>query len=266
MTESGQAIGIFDSGVGGLTVAAAISALLPNEDIIYLGDTARLPYGSKSKETIIRYAEHAASFLLKKQIKALVIACNTATAAALDFLREMALVPVIGVIEPGALAAAATGKKVIGVIGTNATIKSRAYETAIRRLVPDAQIISAACPLLVPLAEENFAAHPATRLILETYLAPFISAKVETLVLGCTHYPLLRTAVQEVVGQNVILVDSAATAASYLHDILQEKELLSAKESAGKLTFFATDTNERFSQIAKNFFGEHFTSLTQVDL
>ena len=216
-----QAIGIFDSGVGGMTVASAIRQLLPYEDIIYLGDTARLPYGSKSEETIIRYVEHAAHFLLQKNIKALVIACNTATAAALSYLQKVSPVPVLGVIEPGAAAAVATGATRIGVIGTAATINNGAYEKAIKRLSPESTIFSVACPLFVSLAEEDFIDHPATELIARTYLEPLMAAKVQTMVLGCTHYPLLRPVLRKIMGPEVVLVDSAATAAQFLKDLLQ---------------------------------------------
>ncbi|HEU5217609.1 MAG TPA: glutamate racemase, partial [Gemmatimonadales bacterium] len=203
-------IGIFDSGLGGLTVAHAIFERLPHDSTIYFGDTARVPYGPKSADTVRRYSLEIMEWLLSERVKAIVVACNTSTAHALEALRAASPVPVIGVIEPGARAAvAAAGGLPIGVIGTSGTIGSGAYEREIRRLTPGTAVIARPCPLFVPLVEEGWFDHPATRLIAEEYLAPLTDGGIGSLVLGCTHYPLLKPLLQEVVGPRVALIDSA---------------------------------------------------------
>jgi glutamate racemase len=207
-------IGIFDSGLGGLTVAHAIFERLPHESTIYFGDTARVPYGPKSPDTVRRYSLEIMRWLLEQGVKSIVVACNTSTAHALDSLQKESPVPVLGVIEPGARAAvAASSGQPIGVIGTAGTIKSGAYERAIRILAPEVEIASRACPLFVPLVEEGWLNHPATELVAEEYLAPVRGRNVTTLVLGCTHYPLLKPLLQEVIGVGVQLIDSAAETA-----------------------------------------------------
>ena len=251
-------IGIFDSGIGGLTVAAAILRALPDEQVVYLGDTARVPYGPKSPETVVRYSRQIASWLLEQRVKAIVIACNTATAHALSILQRECPVPVIGVVEPGARAAvSATRNGRIGVIGTTGTINSGAYYRAIAALAPGATVTSGACPLFVPLVEEEgWVDHPATRLIAETYLAPLRDASVDTLVLGCTHYPLIASVIGEVVGREVMLVDSAAETARALREVLATHALqASAGGPARHHRFIATDAPDTFRRIGQRFIG-----------
>jgi len=207
---SERAIGVFDSGVGGLTVLKELRRQIPGEALIYLGDTARVPYGTKSPTTVLRYAHEAARFLLNQQVKLLVVACNTASAVALQGLAEGYQVPVVGVIEPGARRAIeVTVNGRIGVVGTEGTIRSGAYERALRQECADVVVHTAACPLFVPLAEEGWAGHEVARLAAREYLAPLLAEGIDTLVLGCTHYPLIKPMLQEIVGPRVQLVDSA---------------------------------------------------------
>jgi glutamate racemase len=267
MSKATLPIGIFDSGVGGLTVAAAICRLLPHEHIVYLGDTARLPYGNKSVATVQRYAIKNAHFLLKQKVKALVIACNTASAMALEVLQGITDVPVLGVITPGAQAAVKASKSgAIGVIGTVGTIRSNAYQNAITALRPDARVVALPCPLFVPLAEEGFMHHKATELIARTYLTPLHHEDIDTLVLGCTHYPLLQHIIAEIMGPHIALVDSANTAALALHNALSTRELLTTARKPGARTFYATDISDRFQEIAQSFFGPGFGTLEHLDL
>jgi glutamate racemase len=250
-------VGVFDSGIGGLTVVAAIMQALPNERVVYVGDTARVPYGPKSPETVVRYSRQIAHWLLEQHVKAIVIACNTATAHALDTLQRECPVPVIGVVQPGARAAvAATHTGHIGVIGTNGTINSGAYQRAIAALAPDAVVTQLACPLLVPLVEEGWLNHPATRMIVQEYLAPLRDQAVDTIVLGCTHYPLLAPLIQETVGPAVMLVDSAAETARALNAVLTA-EGLNASASGNRLhhRFIATDAPDTFRRIGQRFIG-----------
>jgi len=250
-------IGIFDSGIGGLTVARAIYEHLPTESTIYFGDTARVPYGPKSPETVRRYSLEILDWLLGQGVKAVVIACNTSTAHALDALRAASPVPVLGVIEPGARAAVrATRGGGIGVIGTAGTVSSQAYPQAIRRLLPQARIEQVACPLLVPLVEEGWFDHPAARLIVEEYLAPLRQAGVDTLVLGCTHYPLLKPLLHEVVGPEVALIDSAEETARSLAEALAAAGLESGTTVPGSHRFVVSDDQARFLQVGARFLGE----------
>lgn len=250
-------IGVFDSGIGGLTVVAAIMRTLPSERIVYLGDTARVPYGPKSPETVVRYSRQIAEWLLEQRVKAIVIACNTATAHALDVLQREMPVPVIGVVQPGALAAVkATRNRRIGVIGTTGTIRSGAYVRAIMALDPAATVTSVACPLLVPLVEEGWLEHPATHLIAGTYLAALRAASIDTLVLGCTHYPLLTPVIASAVGPGVTLVDSAAETASALSEVLAARHLRASAQPAGIVPrFVATDAPDMFRQVGQRFIG-----------
>ena len=250
-------IGVFDSGIGGLTVVAAIMQELPNERVVYVGDTARVPYGPKSPETVLRYSRQIAAWLLEQHVKAIVIACNTATASALETLQRECPVPVIGVVEPGARAAVcATRNGQIGVIGTAGTINSGAYHRAIAALSPAAAVVSAACALFVPVVEEGWVEHPATHLIAETYLQPMRDAHIDTLVLGCTHYPLLKAVVADVVGRNVVLVDSAAETANALRDVLREHEIAASADAVrGVHRFVATDAPAAFRRVGQRFIG-----------
>ena len=250
-------VGIFDSGIGGLTVAAAIMRALPDERVLYVGDTARVPYGPKSPATVVRYSGQIATWLLDQHVKAIVIACNTATAHALDTLQRDMPVPVIGVVQPGARAAVqATRNGRIGVIGTTGTINSGAYHRAIVALAVDATVVGVACPMFVPLVEEGWLDHTATRLIAETYLAPMRDAGIDTLVLGCTHYPLLAPIIADVIGQGVTLVDSAAETAIALHDVLHQQALESSGAVVGRgHRFVATDAPDAFRRVGERFIG-----------
>lgn len=259
-------IGIFDSGVGGLTVVRAIHHTLPNESILYLGDTARVPYGTKSPEVVRRYALKCADFLCNQGAKAVIIACNTASAVAVEAIRERFQIPVLGVIEPGAAAAAhqsASGN--IGVIGTQGTIDSGSYQAALSRLKPQSTIHAIPCPLFVPLAEEGLADHPATRLLAEEYLAPFSGKQIDTLVLGCTHYPLLQPLIQDVVGPHVKIINSAQAVAASALSMLEDAEL-NSKEKLTHHRFFSTDTATRFINVGNAFLGDRIHSVEVVDI
>ncbi len=259
MNES--AIGVFDSGIGGLTVLKEIARLLPGENTVYLGDTARVPYGSKSKETIIRYAFEDALFLIRRDIKLLVVACNTASAYAVGELQKSLKVPVIGVIEPGARrAAAATKTGNIGVIGTEGTIRSGAYTAAIKANRPDATVTTRPCPLFVPLAEEGLTEGDVARLVAESYLAPLGDAGIDTLVLGCTHYPLLKGTIAGAVGKSVRLIDSAEAVAGEVKALLKAGGLLNTSGKAASHVFFVTDSPERFVEVGRRFYGSRLES------
>lgn len=258
-----RAIGIFDSGVGGLTVFKEIMQQLPGEDLIYLGDTARVPYGTKSAKIVQQYALEAAAFLIDQGVKMLVVACNTASAVALPVLREHFQLPVIGVIEPGARRAVTSRNRHIGVIGTEGTINSGRYEEAIRTLLPDAQVYSAACPLFVPLAEEGWAEHEVARLTASEYLQPLIAADIDTLVLGCTHYPLLRGTLQQVLGPRVSLVDSAEETALTVAELFRQRGL-ARPEHGGRRAFYVTDVPTRFERVGRAFLGRELGFVEQV--
>lgn len=260
-------IGIFDSGLGGLTVARAIFHRLPQDSTVYFGDTARVPYGPKSPATVRRYSLEILHWLLAQRVKAVVVACNTSTAHALDLLRQESPVPVIGVIEPGARAAvrAAPGGPV-GVIGTAGTIASGAYERAIRELDPAIQVTSQACPLFVPLVEEGWFDHPATRLVAEEYLAPLVAARVRALVLGCTHYPLLKPLLARVVGPGVTLIDSADEVAEAVAQELAARDLLARGPGAPVHRFAVSDDPERFRSVGGRFLGDRLGVAEMVAL
>jgi len=260
-------IGVFDSGIGGLTVFRALAERLPRERILYLGDTARVPYGSKSRETVSRYTRESARFLLHRGIKALVVACNTASALALPSLQGELPVPSLGVIDPGAHQACRVSESGrIGVIGTEATIRSRAYREAIRRTRPGAQVTAAACPLFVPLAEEGWAETEVARLVAETYLAAFTGRGIDTMVLGCTHYPLLRDVIGKVLGPGIRLVDSAEATAEEAAEMLEKGALLADGGSAVEHHFYVTDSSRRFGEVGSRFLGMPLARLEQVDI
>ncbi|MDP2725086.1 MAG: glutamate racemase, partial [Syntrophales bacterium] len=221
-----QPIGVFDSGIGGLTVVRALMERAPFENIVYFGDTARVPYGIKSVETITHYATQITEFLLRQEVKLLIIACNTMAAVAREAVASLSPVPVLDVIDAGAKSAVADPRtRSVGVIGTLATINSNAYARAIHRYAPDIRIFSQACPLFVPLVEEGWLDHPVTRLTAQEYLSPVLAEHIDTLVLGCTHYPLLKALLQDVVGPNIRLVDSALAMADITASLLQETGL-----------------------------------------
>ncbi len=262
-----RAIGVFDSGVGGLTVLRELRRQLPEEPLIYLGDTARVPYGTKSAPTVLRYAHEAARFLLAQKVKLLVVACNTASAIALDELVEHFRVPVVGVVEPGARRALeVTRNGRVGVVGTEGTIRSGAYERALRSGRPDVVVYTAACPLFVPLAEEGWVQHEVTRLIAHEYLAPLLDRGIDTLVLGCTHYPLLKQTLQEVVGPAVTLVDSAQETAKAVVTQLEERQLLQRSTITQPPRYFVTDIPDRFERVGGTFLGEKLQGVTTVCL
>lgn len=244
-----RAIGIFDSGIGGLTVLAALRARLPRETFVYLGDTARLPYGTKSPQTIQRYALRAALTLACHDIKMLVIACNTATAAALPVVQHALAIPVVGVVDPGARTALARTRGRIGVIGTESTIASGAYERAIHELGPDIEVIGRACPLFVPLAEEGWFDYPVTREVARIYLEPLSRVGIDTLVLGCTHYPLLRDAIAGALDPGVCLVDSAQALADEVVRLLDANH--GASHGPGSARVLVTDAAQRVARIAE---------------
>jgi glutamate racemase len=253
--RSSAPIGVFDSGLGGLTVAHEIMRQLPAESLIYFGDTARVPYGPKSPDTVRRYSREISAFLLEQGVKAIVVACNTATAHALPTLRDELDVPVIGVVEPGARAAVrATRSGHIGVIGTAGTIRSQAYVRAIHAENPDVRVTALACPLFVPLVEEGWTNHEATHLVAEEYLAPFVKDPIDTLVLGCTHYPLLKPVIGEIVGRSVRLIDSAEETALDARRMLAANDL-AASEGEGAYRFIASDDPQQFLTLGRRFLG-----------
>jgi glutamate racemase len=256
--SDGQPIGIFDSGVGGLTVFREIARALPRQPLVYLGDSARVPYGTKSPHTIIRYSLEAAQHLMERDIKLMVVACNTATAAALPALQQRLSIPVIGVVEPGARAAVSVTSGKIGVIATEGTVKSKAYTKAIKALAPDVQVTECPAPLFVPLAEEGWANTHVAREVAEIYLEPLIDEQIDTLVLGCTHYPILRGTIEQVVGARMHIVDSAETTAQAVRALVPETD------GAPEYTFLVTDAEERFRRIASAFLEREIERLELV--
>jgi len=258
-------IGIFDSGVGGLTVVKALLGVIPFEKIVYFGDTARVPYGIRSSQTIRRYALEDVNFLLRFKPKLIVVACNTVSSTALDYLNEKVDVPLVGVIEPGALAAtkaSRTGR--IGVIGTEATITSRAYERAIEQVRPDARIIAKACPLFVPMVEEGRINGPVAELVVRDYLESLVPLGVDTLVLGCTHYPVLKDTIRKVTGNAFGIVDSAEETANAVKSLLDSQGLATSGK-IGSVEFFASDNPDRFRRLAALFLGAIPCSVTLVE-
>ena len=262
MSENKKAnspIGIFDSGLGGLTVVKAIRERMPNEDVIYFGDTAHVPYGSKSKETILGFTEDAVKFFLEHGVKCVVIACNTATALALPEIK--APVPVLGVIEAGARAALSVSKNFkIGVIGTQATIASEAYPNVLRKKNPECAIYAHPCPLFVPLVEEGWIDKEATKMVVSEYLTPLKMAGIDTLILGCTHYPLLSKVIWDFLGPEVRLVDSASACAEELEEILKKDGLLK-ETGSGSETFFVTDAAAKFAETGSRFLGRDLQAI-----
>ena len=251
-----QPIGVFDSGVGGLTVVSALRRLLPNEHIFYLGDNARIPYGNKGAATVERYSFELTGLLLAERAKGIVVACNTATALAVPRMQDTLKVPVVGVIAPGAAAAvAATRSGRVGVIGTHATISSGAYERALKKLSPRLEIHAKACPLFVPLIEEGLLDDPLTDQHIARYLQPLFNAKVDTLILGCTHYPLLKDAIARLAGPDIQLVDSAQNCALAVRDLLRDADLAAPDDQSGTLTVALTDASDRFLPVVERALG-----------
>jgi len=259
------AIGIFDSGVGGLTVMHAMMDALPREHFIYLGDTARYPYGTKSAETVRRYSLENADFLVDKGIKMLVVACNTSASAALDILTERLDIPVVGVIEPGARAAVErTRNRKVGIIATEGTIASGAYTRALRQLDPELEIYTRACPLFVPLAEEGWVDNQVARDTAALYLTSLKRSRIDTLVLGCTHYPLLAGVIADVIGPTVQLVDSARTTADAVRQTLTRHGLL-RRSGGGSASFFVSDVPDRFIKVGARFMGDRVDSAVRIE-
>lgn len=258
-------IGIFDSGVGGLTVMREVMEQLPYEDIIYLGDTARIPYGSKSEQTIKKFSNQCSAFLKSKDVKTIVIACNTASSLALEHVQKNFDIPIIGVIDPGARsAAAATESGRIGVIGTIATINSNAYQSKIMEYIHDAEVIGIPCPLFVPIVEEGWEHSNVAILTAEKYLEELIEHEVDTLVLGCTHYPILRHTIKTVVGPNVKLVNPAYETAKDLKKLLIENNMLSENIGKPRYEFYASDAPERLRRIGGNFLKKDIDNLYEI--
>jgi len=256
-------IGIFDSGVGGLTVYKAIREAFPEEDLIYFGDTARVPYGPKSPNTIIEYSVQNSRFLLQQGIKILIVACNTSSSVALPHLRQLTSIPIIGVIEPGAdMAIRCTRNQRIGVIGTEGTIRSGAYDKAIQALLPTAHVSNRACPLFVPLVEEGWLQGEIARDIVAEYLSFYQGQNIDTLVLGCTHYPLLKDLIQSVVGLQVTLVDSAEAITEHLRAHLPHEY----DGKYGSDRFYVSDNEAKFEQIAVRILGRELDQLRRVRL
>lgn len=258
-----SSIGVFDSGVGGLTVAAALQQALPRESILYLGDTARLPYGSKSEDTVTRYTRRNIDFLEARRVKAVVVACNTASALALPHIQSP--LPLFGVIEPGAREAARVSRGRVGVIATESTVRSDAYATAIRSFAPNLTVRSVACPLFVPLVEEGWHEDPVTTEIARRYLEPLLEEGIDTLVLGCTHYPLLRPLLQEIAGEEIRLIDSAEAVAAQVAAAMERDGLLAAHGSEAS-HFCLTDGNSPFRRLARAILGRDDLSFELVDV
>jgi glutamate racemase len=259
-------IGMFDSGIGGLTVLKAIIERLPNEAVVYFGDTARLPYGTKSRETVTRFSREIVDFLMTKNPKMIVVACNTASAYSLPLIRSTVGVPVVGVIEPGADAAVrATRNRRVGVIGTRATVESGAYLDAIQDRESRVRVFSKACPLFVPLIEEGWIEHRVTHEIASDYLKSLVDCEVDTLILGCTHYPLLKGVIQSVVGRNVILVDSAEETAKEVESRLKESRLLAPALAGVKCKVFVSDMHLNLRLQAERFLGFEIARIRVVN-
>ena len=268
MTEiKKRPIGVFDSGVGGLTVVREIMRQIPDENIVYFGDTARLPYGSKSKDNIIRFSRQIIRFLLTRNVKAIVIACNTASAQALDVVKEEFDLPIIGTITAGARAAVQeTRSRKIGVIGTEGTIRSQTYTEVIRELEPEAEVMGKACPLFVPLVEEGFAKHHIADEVIDIYLREMKESDIDTMILGCTHYPLLRSRIMAYLGDKVSIVNPAYETAMDLKRILEEKGLNNDRDSLTKYEFYVSDAAEKFKQFANSILPYNVETIQQINI
>lgn len=265
--EKEKPIGVFDSGIGGLTVVKRLFSTLPKENIVYFGDTARVPYGSKSNSTVIEYSLQDTKFLLSKNVKAVVVACNTASSIAIDELRKNFDVPVIGMIEPGAsLAVKETRNKKIGVIGTRATISNKAYSNAIKNINPDIQVYEKACPLFVPIAEEGWTNHKATYEVAEEYLKELRDLDIDTLVLGCTHYPILAEVIQNVIGKDVKLIDSGVASSEIVRDEIARIGLETNSAVPGYASFYVSDIPTTFKNVAELFLGKPVEEIIKVDI
>ena len=262
-------VGVFDSGVGGLTVAREIARQLPNENIVYFGDTARVPYGSKSQNTIIRFSEQIIRFLKTKQVKAIVIACNTASALALDAVKDEFDIPVMGVVIPGARAAVeATRKRKVGVVGTDATVRSGMYTKIIQGMAPDITVIEKACPLFVPLVEEGFKEHVVTQEIIEYYLESLKQTDIDAMILGCTHYPLLRSKIRAYMGDAIQIVNPAYETAMDLKKLLHEMDIENdgGNLSHSRYSFYVSDAAEKFKEFANSILPYNVETIQQIHI
>ncbi len=268
MTPNRKPIGVFDSGIGGLTVVRALMQRLPHENIVYFGDTARVPYGPKSPQVVREYALQDTDFILSHDVKMIVVACNTVSAVALDVVKKRAgSMPVVGVIVPGAEAAVrATTKKRIGVIGTLGTIRSDVYSSAIREASRDIEVFSQACPLFVPLAEEGWTHHQATELIAKEYLFPLTTQKIDTLVLGCTHYPILRDTIDKVLHGAITLIDSGEATAETVGEILQKEGLVNPSTETPNIQFHVSDVPHKFLEVGERFLGQRLGVVHKVSV
>jgi glutamate racemase len=259
-------IGVFDSGIGGLTVVKHLRDLLPCEDIVYFGDTARVPYGTKSEDVTKRFAFENSHFLLEHDVKIIVVACNTVASTAIHLLEKHLEIPVIGVIQPGAEACVKqTYKKKVGVIGTPATIRSESYSRKILKLDHKIKVIDQACPLFVPLVEEGFFEDKAAYLIAKRYLNKFIAEDIDTLILGCTHYPMLRKTIQRVLGDNVAMVDSGRETAKFVKQYLKENNLATSQTVKPRLKIYVSDLPHKFQQIAERFLQNSLSHIETID-
>ncbi len=259
-------IGIFDSGIGGLTVVKELTSILGQEDIVYFGDTARVPYGTRSVKLIRQYALEDSAFLQQFNIKVLIVACNTVSAVAVDLLKESLDIPVTGMIEPGVAAAlTATRNKRIGVIGTTATINSEAYNRQIRQLDPETAVFGQPCPMLVPLVEEGWIDDDITRLTVRKYLAPLLEKEIDTLILGCTHFPVISNLIQEEAGADRVLIDSGREAARVVKQMLIDRNLNKPGDETGKFTCYVSDIPNKFDEVGTRFLGEPLVNAVRVD-
>ncbi|MFZ1729636.1 MAG: glutamate racemase [Bacteroidota bacterium] len=267
ISQQQKSIGVFDSGIGGLTVVHALMRHLPRENITYFGDTARVPYGSKSAEVVREYAFEDTRFLLQQGVKCIVVACNTVSAVAIDDLKAQFDIPIIGMIDPGADAAQrATKRGRIGVIGTLATIASESYTRALHRRDPSYEVISKPCPLFVPLAEEGWTDHPVSQMVADEYLADLRQHDIDTLILGCTHYPILRGVIQRSIGEDVTLIDSGEAAAREVEQLLKNEGLLNTSSEQPNYSFFVSDVPQKFKQLGQTFLDRPDLRVTKVHL
>ncbi len=266
-SDKQKPIGVFDSGIGGLTVVKRLASTLPKENIIYFGDTARVPYGSKSNSTVTEYSIQNSRFLLNKNVKAIIVACNTASSIAIPELRKIFDIPIIGMIEPGSkMALEKSRNKKIGVIGTRATVGNMAYSSEIKRMNKNAIVFEKSCPLFVPIAEEGWIEHRATFEIAEEYLHEFRDLGIDTLVLGCTHYPILAEVIQKVIGSNVMLIDSGVASSELIKSELEKSDLISDAETDGEHEYYVSDIPVKFKEVAELFLGKQIDHVHKVDL
>lgn len=266
MIYKNNPIGVFDSGIGGLSVVKSLMSAMPNENIIYFGDIARIPYGTKSVATIKKFTEQTVQFLLEQEVKAIIIACNTISAVAKDVVQNLAHnIPVIDVISAGTKASSKISSN-IGIIATPATVNSNAYPRAIHKLIPEANVHQEACALFVPMVEEGFIYHPALELIAKEYLTPLLAENIDTLVLGCTHYPLIKDTISNIIGNDITIIDPAITACEELKKILEQKSMLNTQNKIGTHKFFVTDVPVKFQRIGEIFLKSPIEHLQVVSI